>query len=153
VTGVGGAAEQALEVVRDGGGDVGGQPGADQVGEDRVAGPAQIDVSDLALCQDADSPGQGQRDAQGPGEVVRGAQRHDAQGHVAVGQAACGFADAAVAAAHDQQVGLQVDRGGEAGAEPAGPAGREGAEEIEPGGVQPGSNGRVEGACAGGTGC
>ena len=44
---VGRPAGQALELVRDVGGDVGGQADADQVGEEDVAGPAEIDVGDL----------------------------------------------------------------------------------------------------------
>ena len=60
---VGGPAEQALEIVPDGGGDVAGQPDADEVGEEGAVGLAQIDGSDLPAGQHAHRCRHIQRDA------------------------------------------------------------------------------------------
>jgi hypothetical protein len=84
--GIGGPAEKALEAVRDGGRDVPGQPDADEVGEERAVGLPEIHVSNLPARQQADSAHHVQRDAQRPGEVVRGAERQHAQGDVPAGQ-------------------------------------------------------------------
>ena len=122
---IGGPARYALEPVRDGSGDAARQPGADEVGEYRVAGLAKVHVGDLSRRQHADRAGHVERYAEGAREVVRGAKRQDAQSHVPVGEAAGRFADRAVPAADDQQVRPQIHRGGQAGTQPAGPVGGE----------------------------
>jgi N-acetylglucosamine malate deacetylase 2 len=81
-------------------------------------------VSDFPAGQHAHRCRHIQRDAQGPGEVLGGAERQDAQGYVAVGQVPCRQAQGTVTAAGNQQAGPQVQRGREAGLQLAGPADR-----------------------------
>ena len=70
-----------------------------------------------------------------------------------VGQVPCRQAESAVTAADDQQVGSQIQGGGEACLQLAGPVDRERAEQVEPGGMQLAAGGPVQAQAAAGPGC